>query len=56
MWDLIVDTAGALAFSILGWCYLRPREHDWFLQRWIQDFLVKNPGLFRSREGRRESD
>lgn len=51
MWDLIVDTVGALFISILGWRYLRRGERDWFLQRWIQDFVVKNPEIFDSNKG-----
>lgn len=51
MWDLIVDTVGALTVSILGWRYLRRGNHDWFLQRWIQDFVVRNPEIFRSKKG-----
>ena len=50
MWDLIVDTVGALVISILGWRSLRAGRRDWFLQRWIQDFVVKNPEVFRSKE------
>ena len=56
MWDLIVDTVGALVISVLGWRYLRRGEHNWFLQRWIQDFVVKNPGRFRAQEGQRGPD
>lgn len=47
MWDLIVDTVGALFISVLGWRSLRSGEHGLFLQRWIQDFVVKNPEIFR---------
>jgi hypothetical protein len=51
MWDLIVDTVGALAISILGWRSLRRGGNGLFLQRWIQDFVVKNPGIFREQQG-----
>lgn len=56
MWDLIVDTIGALVISLLGWRYLLRGEQDWFLQRWIQEFVATNPGLFRPAEGRGERD
>lgn len=56
MWDLIVDTAGALVISLLGWRALRRGERDWFLQRWIQDFVVKNPEIFRPKNERGEKD
>jgi len=46
MWDLIVDVAGAAFFSILGWGYINNREEDSFLERWIRDFVEKNPRLF----------
>jgi hypothetical protein len=43
MWDLIVDTAGAIVMSLLGWGYLRTREVDSFLERWIEKYLEANP-------------
>ena len=46
MWDLIVDVAGAVFISILGWGYINNREEDSFLERWIRDFVEKNPRLF----------
>ncbi len=51
MWDLIVDTAGALVISLLGWRSLRRGNDDWFLQRWIDDFVATNPGFFQRGEG-----
>ena len=48
MWDLIVDGVGALIISILGWGFLRTRERDSFLERWIDSFIDKNPHLFKS--------
>lgn len=56
MWDLIVDTVGALVISLVGWHHLRQGSGDSFLQRWIQDFVVKNPGFFRSKEDREGGD
>ena len=43
MWDLIIDTAGAVVMSLLGWWYLQTREIDSFLERWIQKYLAANP-------------
>lgn len=46
MWDLIVDTLGALFMSLLGWTYLRNLGNVSFLEKWINNFLDKNPKLF----------
>jgi len=46
MWDLIVDVIGAGTISFLGLGYLRTRATDSFLERWIEDFIQKNPHLF----------
>lgn len=40
MWDLIVDTVGALVISLLGWRDLRRGESDWFLQAWMREAAV----------------
>lgn len=48
MWDLIVYGVGALIISILGWGFLRTRERDSFLEKWIDSFIDKNPHLFKS--------
>lgn len=45
MWDLIVDTIGALAISLYGLYYLQ-RSKQSFIDRWIQDFIVRNPRMF----------
>jgi len=47
MWDLIVDAAGALVISSLGWRYMIRREHAFF-DRWIRKFIQRNPRLFRA--------
>ena len=46
MWDLIVDTVGALTISLAGWRYLANRGSNSFLERWINNFIDKNPRLF----------
>ena len=46
MWDLIVDTVGALVISVAGWGYLRTAGSDSFLERWIDGFIEANPKLF----------
>lgn len=47
MWDLIVDGAGAAVIAVVGYGYLRTTDTDSFLEAWIDDFIAKNPGLFR---------
>lgn len=47
MWDLIVDTLGAAAISLLGWWYMKRHECS-FIDKWIQWFIDKNPRLFSS--------
>lgn len=47
MWDLIVDALGALFISLLGWRYLRNPNKESFLERWINEFVTRNPRLFR---------
>ncbi len=47
MWDLIVDALGALFISLLGWRYLRNPDKESFLERWINEFIKRNPRLFR---------
>lgn len=52
MWDLIVDVIGAGTISFLGWGYIRTRETDSFLERWIEDFIEKNPQMFTDNDDR----
>ncbi|MEW6594641.1 MAG: hypothetical protein AB1413_07210 [Thermodesulfobacteriota bacterium] len=47
MWDLIVDSAGALVISGLGWWYMARRERSFF-DHWIRKFIRRNPHLFPS--------
>lgn len=49
MWDLIVDTLGALVISTLGYGYLKAARNESFLNRWIQAFIKHNPALFNRR-------
>jgi len=46
MWDLIIDGVGAMIIAVLGYGYLRTREQDSFLERWIDEFIRRNPGMF----------
>ena len=46
MWDLIVDTAGAMVIAVLGYGWLRTTGTDSFLERWIEAFVDANPRLF----------
>ncbi|MGM0594242.1 MAG: hypothetical protein ACQETD_06875, partial [Pseudomonadota bacterium] len=47
MWDMIVNTLGALLISILGYGYLKAAGNDSFLLRWINAFIRGNPHLFK---------
>lgn len=47
MWDLIVDSIGALVIALLGYSYLRTAGNRSFLERWIGAFIKANPRLFR---------
>lgn len=50
MWDLIVDTLGALVISVLGYGYLKTAKNESFLERWIARFIKGNPRLFRRKK------
>ncbi|GAB3112799.1 hypothetical protein G8770_18715 [Aestuariicella hydrocarbonica] len=50
MWDLIVDTVGALVISILGYGYLKAAGNNSFLERWIHHFVKRNPQFFKHLE------
>lgn len=49
MWDLIVDALGAMVISILGYGYLKTAGNRSFLERWIHDFIIRNPRFFKRR-------
>lgn len=46
MWDLIVDSLGALLASAIGYIYLKKRE-VFFIDRIIKRFVKDNPNLFK---------
>jgi len=46
MWDLIVDTLGALVVSVLGYGYVKSAGNESFLERLIRSFIESNPRLF----------
>ncbi len=46
MWDLIVNTVGALVIASLGYGHLKTAGSQSFLERWIQAFIESNPRLF----------
>lgn len=46
MWDMIVNTFGALIISLLGYSYIKAAGNESFLERWIDKFIKSNPGLF----------
>lgn len=47
MFDLIVDTIGALIIAVLGYGYMKAKQNESFLRRWIHNFIQNNPRLFR---------
>jgi hypothetical protein len=47
MWDLVVDTLGALVITVLGYGYIKTARNESFLERWIQSFIQSNPRLFK---------
>lgn len=46
MWDMIVNSLGALFISVLGYGYLKTAGNKSFLERWIRLFIVNNPRFF----------
>jgi uncharacterized membrane protein YjdF len=46
MWDLIVDTGGALTVAMLGWRRMRSKRPS-FIDSWIRKFIASNPSMFR---------
>ena len=46
MWDLIVNSTGALIVSVLGWLHMANRRES-FVGVWIRKFVERNPRLFR---------
>lgn len=48
MWDLIVNSLGALVVSLAGYIYMK-RGIESVVERWIQQFIDGNPRLFSRR-------
>lgn len=46
MWDMIVNTAGALTISLVGWWYMRDGRRS-FIDVLIDKFIANNSRLFR---------
>ncbi len=46
MWDLIVDTLGALIIAVLGYGYVKTAKNESFLEQWIEAFIKSNPRFF----------
>jgi len=46
MWDMIVNSGGALIISLSGWWYLKSNR-DFFVMDWINKFISRNPRFFR---------
>jgi hypothetical protein len=51
MWDLIVDALAAGAVSVYGGYHLH-RGGESFIERWITEFVERNPALFHRGRGR----
>ena len=47
MWDLIMDATGALVTSIFGYLYVKHDKEN-FVTIFLENFIKKNPGLFRN--------
>lgn len=47
MWDLIVDSVGALSIALLGNKFLKTEGSESFLEEWIDRFIKKNPQFFQ---------
>ncbi len=45
MWDLIVDTVGAMAAVLVGWIYIR-RSKRRGTDHWLKRFVARHPRLF----------
>jgi hypothetical protein len=48
MWDLIVDSVGALVISLFGWWYMKIGKRS-FVDLWIEKFIRQNPRLFNTK-------
>lgn len=51
MWDLVVDTLGAAAVSLVGWRYMK-RNRRRRIDEWAQRYVERRPGLLAGRKGR----
>lgn len=47
MWDMIVNTLGALVICSMGYGYLKTSGSESFLERLIDTFIQSNPRLFK---------
>lgn len=45
MWDLILDTLGAMLMAVLGWLYMR-RARRARTDHWLRRFVERHPRLF----------
>lgn len=54
MWDLIVDAVGAAVISCFGWWSMKQKSRS-FLDRWIEEFIERNPRMFRGLSNDRQS-
>lgn len=47
MWDIIVDSVGALVIAVLGYGWMKGGRES-FLEDWIENFVRANPRLFEN--------
>lgn len=47
MWDMIVNTVGALIVSVLGWWYMHQQRQS-IIDVWIEKVIQRNPRWFSS--------
>jgi len=50
MWDLIVDTLGAVVISFLGYFYLNRKTKSLLFERLLKRFLSRNRKLFKKKK------
>jgi hypothetical protein len=54
MYDLIVDTIGAILVALMGWAYFKWGSYSFIVER-VKMFIRKNPRLFPRMKGRRST-
>lgn len=50
MWDLIVDTLGAVVIAIIGYFYVKKEKGSLLFDHLVKRFVEKNPRLFKDKK------